>query len=163
MVRRKPAVYGKYVLTISLRDQDSIGPSRFSAAPGNYMQQLRGRATMPNGLRALLAELFRRQVITGCDITHGTMLQLNISQHKPSGGGGRRLLLNGALQQFLAVFEELTATKLQVNWRAQGSGPLHSWRQPDTDRVITDLADVLDLVCDGLIMPASNKKLSRDD
>lgn len=140
----EPATYGNYSITMTL--PTSIGMSRFTVTTATY-QQIWDRESIPEGLGTLLTELFERRVIVRADISYGTKMVLNLARQTPEG---RSLLLGGALQQFLAAFQDITDRTVNVTWESSGSPTRErSSRRSGTD-TLNGVLDVISAVVEAL-------------
>lgn len=153
------AVYTDGMLTITL--PDSIGVQRFDASVGIYRQQLRERASMPDGLRALIARLFEAGAITHCRITFGTKMELSLSRKSPNG---RALLSGGMFKRFQAAFAQITGQQIPATWAASsGSSPeQRRVRRANFSSTLGVFRQILDDICDGVIFVGALDQLLDD-
>lgn len=160
------AAYGKYRLTILLPDRHSIGMQYFDADATNYMQRLHQRTSIPDGLRALIAQLFQRQIIRKCRITYGTRVDLLLSNTGTLPNGRTRQLLSGdALTQFQTAFTEITGQQINVTRLPSGDTPTAARSHGDAridPSALSGLGRVIDAICDGIVLSAAWDQLFGD-
>jgi hypothetical protein len=156
----QPATYADYVLTMNL--PQPIGSERFRASLRNYRQQLLAREGIPDSLRLLIAQLFQRKAITECDISYGRKMILRLTRQTPKG---HELLLDGALQQFLATFADITNQNIEVDWKPSGKsmGRDRDREERDFGQVLLVISRVVDVVFDSIVVAGALKELLDDD
>lgn len=155
---RLAAAYDNY--TITMRLPESIGPERFVATPTNYRQRLAARGDFPKELRWLIAELFQRRAIEGCDITFGRRLALQLAR---TNSRGHTMLSNGALLRFSMIFSQITGQEIAATWQPAGGAPRGgSGSSIDGNALLRAVAAVANALADGLQLSAAIKILTDD-
>lgn len=152
--------YSAGQIEIDLGSQHSVGLSAFRAKSDDYLKQLKERASIPTGLKILIARLFERQVITACSISFGTKMVLKLSRQSSKGN---LLLIDGALEQFANTYSEITGKQLDVTWE-ESSGPRRGRnKSSDYSRAVGVLVNIIDAVMEATIFAAAVDQLFDDD
>jgi hypothetical protein len=134
----------------------SIGMSIFRADASDYPAQLQ-RREMPDGLKALIRQLFERGAITQCAVSYGSRMELRLAQRDRAG---HTLLIGAKLEHFGHIFAEITGQQVAATWQASSSGSPGRSSDRDYSPMVGTLVRVVDAVADGIQLAAAIKILS---